>query len=90
MMCKFLKMLFIYIRNSFFILTTILLFLLICGFVFERISRYAAEKDILPFGSFVDVGGYNLNYVKKGEDGPTIIFETGHTFQGMLFSYSWV
>lgn len=49
--------------------------LLIIGFIFERISRSNAE-DLIPHGQFADVGGHKLHYYIKGEENPTIVFES--------------
>ena len=56
-------------------LVTLVILLLIAGFIFERISRNDAEK-IKPDGNFVEVENHRLHYCKKGNGGPTVVFET--------------
>ena len=68
-------------------LITLILLLLIVGFVFERISRNDAEK-IKPDGSFAEVGGHRLHYFKKGNRGPTVVFETAFDPAGHLQWYT--
>ncbi|SFH05857.1 alpha/beta fold hydrolase [Pedobacter insulae] len=61
--------------------------LLIVGFFFERRARNAAEK-IKPNGDFVKVGNHRLHYYKKGNGGPTVIFETAFDPSGHLQWYN--
>ena len=67
-------------------LITLTVLLLIVGFVFERISRNDAEK-INPDGSFAEVGDHLLHYFKKGNGGPTVVFETAFDPAGHLQWY---
>jgi len=67
-------------------LITLTVLLLIVGFVFERISRNHAEK-INPDGSFAEVGDHRLHYFKKGNGGPTVVFETAFDPAGHLQWY---
>lgn len=57
--------------------------LLIIGFIFEIISRSNAE-NLKPHGEFADVGGHKLHYYKKGNDGPTVVFESAFDPSGHL------
>ncbi|MBE5321903.1 alpha/beta hydrolase [Pedobacter sp. MR2016-19] len=68
-------------------LVTLLILLLLIGFIFERISRNAAEK-IKPDGQFVEVDDHRLHYYKKGNGGPTIVFETAFDPAGHLQWYN--
>jgi pimeloyl-ACP methyl ester carboxylesterase len=68
-------------------LITFIVLLLIVGFVFERISRNDAEK-INPDGSFAEVGDHRLHYFKKGNGGPTVVFETAFDPAGHLQWYN--
>ena len=52
-------------------------FLLITGFIYERIARSSTLARLTPPGELIDVGGHRLHFVKKGEGGPTVIFESG-------------
>lgn len=55
-------------------LITLLLLQLIAGFIFEKKSRNDVEK-INPDGSFAIVENHQMHYHKKGNGGPTVIFE---------------
>ncbi|RLJ80263.1 alpha/beta hydrolase [Pedobacter alluvionis] len=68
-------------------LVTLLILLLLIGFIFERISRNAAEK-IKPDGQFVEVDDHRLHDYKKGNGGPTIVFETAFDPAGHLQWYN--
>lgn len=68
-------------------LVTLLILLLLVGFIFERISRDNAEK-IKPDGQFVEVEHHRLHYYKKGNGGPTIVFETAFDPAGHLQWYN--
>lgn len=68
-------------------LITLVIFLLIAGFVFERISRNTAAK-INPDGGFAEVGDHRLHYFKKGNSGPTVVFETAFDPTGHLQWYN--
>lgn len=61
--------------------------LLLIGFIFERVSRSNAEK-IKPNGQFTKVANHNLHYLKKGNEGPTIVFETAFDPAGHLQWYN--
>jgi pimeloyl-ACP methyl ester carboxylesterase len=65
---------------GFFILTILVITI---GFIFERISRSNAES-IIPHGEFADVGGHKLHYYKKGNDEPTVVFESAFDPSGHL------
>ena len=56
---------------------------LIIGVIFERISRSNAE-NLIPHGEFADVGGHKLHYYKKGDNGPTVVFESAFDPNGHL------
>lgn len=64
-------------------LLILLSLLLIAGFVFERMSRADAER-IPPDGDFVQVEGHRLHYLRTGEGGPTVVFETAFDPAGHL------
>jgi pimeloyl-ACP methyl ester carboxylesterase len=64
-------------------LVALVILLLITGFIFERISRNDAEK-IKPDGNFVEVDNHRLHYYKKGNGGPTVVFETAFDPAGHL------
>jgi len=68
-------------------LVTLLILLLLIGFIFERVSRNAAEK-IKPDGQLVEVDDHRLHYYKKGNGGPTVVFETAFDPAGHLQWYN--
>ncbi len=67
-------------------LITLVVLLLIAGFIFERTSRNDAEK-IKPDGNFAEVENHRLHYYKKGNGGPTVVFETAFDPAGHLQWY---
>jgi len=67
-------------------LVVLVVVVLIAGFIFERISRNDVEK-ITPDGNFVEVDNHLLHYYKKGNGGPTIVFETAFDPAGHLQWY---
>lgn len=69
------------------VLVTLLILLLLIGFIFERVSRNAAEK-IKPDGQLVEVDDHRLHYYKKGNGGPTVVFETAFDPAGHLQWYN--
>lgn len=68
-------------------LVTLLILLLLIGFIFERVSRNTAEK-IKPDGQLVEVDDHRLHYYKKGNGGPTVVFETAFDPAGHLQWYN--
>lgn len=66
---------------------TLLVLLCITGFIFERIARNDAEK-IKPGGNLVEVENHRLHYYKKGNGGPTVVFETAFDPAGHLQWYN--
>lgn len=69
------------------VLITLALVLLIAGFIFERKSRHDAEK-INPDGNFAVVENHRLHYYKKGNGGPSVVFETAYDPAGHLQWYN--
>ncbi|GAA0886452.1 alpha/beta hydrolase [Sphingobacterium siyangense subsp. cladoniae] len=68
-------------------LISFVILLLIAGFIFERKSRHDAEK-INPDGNFAVVENHRLHYYKKGNGGPTVVFETAFDPAGHLQWYN--
>lgn len=54
-----------------------LIALIAVGFGYEQISRYSLDSNRPPAEQFCDLGTHRLHFVKKGEGGPTVIFESG-------------
>lgn len=67
-------------------LLAILIFLLIAGFIFERVSRSVADK-IHPDGQLMEVDGHKMHYLQTGSGGPTVVFETAFDPAGHLQWY---
>lgn len=76
-----------WIKKIFFGLLFSVVLLMIIGFIFEQVSR-SNSKKLVPLGEFVNVGEHNLHYYKKGENGPSIIFETAFDPAGHLQWYN--
>ncbi len=72
-----------WIKRTLFGILSLVILLLIIGFIFEQISRSNAE-NLIPHGEFADVGGHKLHYYKKGEDSPTVVFESAFDPAGHL------
>lgn len=64
------------------------LLMLAAGFVYEQIGRNN-EMNRLPkrIGQAVDIGGRTLNVYCSGQDGPTVVFETGGNGPGLEWSH---
>lgn len=69
-------------RLAFFALFLALLFVVV-GFSYEQFQRHKASK-ITPPGDFADIGTHKLHYLKQGEGGPTVVFESGFDMGGHL------
>ena len=67
-------------------LVTLFVILLITGLVFEQVSRTYADK-IEPNGQFVNIDNHRLHFLKKGNHGPTVVFETAFDPAGHLQWY---
>jgi len=51
--------------------------LLVVGVLYEQVSRRAFEVTRPPDREFVEVEGRRVHFVKRGEDGPTVVFQGG-------------
>lgn len=47
------------------------------GVIYEQINRLKSVDKFQPDGEFISVNQHKLHYLKKGDGGPTIIFESG-------------
>ena len=61
--------------------------LLVIGLIFEKVSRSNAEK-IKPGGQFATVDNHRMHYLKEGNGGPTVVFETAFDPAGHLQWYT--
>jgi len=84
---KMIKRFFKWVKMIGLVLIVLVIMLLLTGFIFERISRNNAEK-IKPDGKFVKVENHLLHYDKKGNGGPTVVFETAFDPAGHLQWYN--
>lgn len=71
------KRLLVWLKRISLALVALLLIAVIAGFTYEQIARSAAERNFPPEGELISVGGHKLHFVRKGEGGPTVIFESG-------------
>ncbi len=65
-------------------IASLVVFLLIVGLTYEQVSRFRTNSNYNPEGEFVDVGGYNLHFLRQGSGGPTVVFESGLDSNGHL------
>jgi hypothetical protein len=49
----------------------------IVGVLYQTFSTKVDEKKYPPIGQMVDIGGYRLHLVSKGEGGPTVVLDAG-------------
>ncbi len=47
------------------------------GATYQHISTKLDEKNYLPIGTMVDIGGYKLHMVDQGFGGPTVVIDSG-------------
>ena len=55
--------------------------------VYEQYARYDVKKNFIDNGTYVEVDGHKMHYVKCGEGTPTVIFESGLDFSGHMSWY---
>ena len=65
------------------VLFLLIVAILVIGFAYEQYARYKA-KSYQETGTFVDVGGYKLHYLKEGKGNPVVVFEAGLDPRGYL------
>jgi len=58
--------------------------LLVVGFIYEQYSQFSAKKNFVDNGTYVEVFGHNIHYIKQGVGSPTVIFESGLDFSAHL------
>jgi len=61
--------------------------LLMLGVIYEQYSRYSAKKNFVDNGTYVQVNGHKMHYVKRGVGSPTVIFESGLDYAGHMSWY---
>jgi pimeloyl-ACP methyl ester carboxylesterase len=67
---------------------TVLLVLLLAGWIYEPVAEAADAKVYPPPGQMVDVGGYRLHIHCTGAGSPTVVIETG--WGDSSASWGWV
>lgn len=68
-------------------LIVLLVLLSIIGFIYEAISRKKANK-ISPSGKLIKIENHYLHYYRKGDTGPTVVFEAAFDPAGHLQWYN--
>ena len=61
--------------------------LFVLSILYEQYSRYSAKKNFVDNGTYVEVDGHKMHYVKHGEGRPTVVFESGLDFSGHMSWY---
>lgn len=77
-------MLFKFFKRAIITLLLIIFVVLGAGYIYEHICRLISSVTIQATGSFVNVEGHKLHYVKQGNSGPTVVFESGLDVGGHL------
>jgi len=57
---------------------------LIVGMIYEQYMRYIAKRDFVDDGTYAEVDGHKMHYLKRGEGEVTVVFEAGLDFFGHL------
>lgn len=65
-MLTFLKLIFIIVVS-----------ILVMGVLFEQYARWRLERTAFKGKTFVEINGFNMHYVKKGEGNCTVVFQSG-------------
>lgn len=77
-------------KKMFLVLKWLLIFVIIVcvlALIYEQYARYSAKKDFIDNGTYVEVNGHKLHYVKSGVGTSTVIFESGLDFSGHMSWY---
>ena len=61
--------------------------LFVLAVLYELYSRYSAKKNFVDNGTYVDVAGHQMHYLKRGKGTPTVVFESGLDFSGHMSWY---
>ncbi len=61
--------------------------LFVLSILYEQYSRYSAKKNFVDNGTYVEIDGHKMHYLKKGEGTPTVVFESGLDFSGHMSWY---
>jgi len=65
-------------------LLILVVILLIVGMIYEQYMRYVVKRNFVDNGTYVEVDGQKMHYLKKGEGKVTVVFESGLDFAGHL------
>jgi len=66
-----------FIKYAFFSLIFVA-FILLIGFIYERIGEYKDTKTYSPVGQMVEVNNHKINVFSEGEGNSTVVFCSGH------------
>ena len=64
-------------KNIFIGFLSIATFIIVVGFIYEKISYLVSESKFSPEGEFLEIRGHKLHYMKKGTGSPTVVFDAG-------------
>lgn len=56
----------------------------VAGAAYEQVARYVAAREFPPEGQMVEVDGHRLHVVRRGTEGPSVVFESGFDAGGHL------
>lgn len=59
------------------VLLGLLFFLLIAGFVYERVARHVVRNEFKPGGRLISINGHSMHIEESGTGGPLVVFESG-------------
>ena len=65
-------------------LLILVVILLIVGMIYEQYMRYVVKRNFVDNGTYVEVDGQKMLYLKKGEGKVAVVFESGLDFAGHL------
>ena len=64
----------------------VLALLVLCAFAYEQVGAWRDRRVLEQVGRSVDIGGRTLNISCAGEGSPTVIFESGRTQPGYVWT----
>jgi len=67
------------LRKYVFLSLSLLVFILLIGFSYEKIGEYNDSKNYPQIGEMVDVNNHKINLFSEGEGDTTVVFCSGHT-----------
>lgn len=70
------------------LLAALVVVLVVAAFTYEHIGAWLDARVLKQVGRSVDIGGRSLNIYCSGEGSPTVIFESGRTAPGYIWTPS--